>query len=459
MDKEEPMAITIRRRMAIANPLSAGSRKRESGDGGSMQNPQSDFVDLGLKIPRPRVPLLKQNAQVPSAPHGAQIPPSSSRLLTSLGDCHPPLLGDCHQHFFSLTSSRAVTTEGRLEVACRAALTISAYVAHTAAPPLCRRAELRDANWTPAVQISYSLRRFTPQMPTAFHQTLLNDPLVITQRKNPTAPRTILDGKLGAILTESPFIITMPNASWIPNPSRTPNEILQIRRDFLYGAEDPLLWPQEDEPSAPYLPCLLRIFPRDGSVDDKLTFLWDSPSQSQHFVEDASFCRGCGHATPGLSRDLEACLSCLEAMFSCISYPPETMQAFHRYTSIMSMLTQMLQLTPSRFHISGGCFCSIPVWLLRDIQMFEQCRVDSLAPIMYAKDILEVSLPTPIVPPLWEGPRRGMGKIKALTSYIEHNQGSFLVLKLDYRLPRLPLVLLYALPVVAHRFHSIRQAV
>ncbi|KAF8999895.1 hypothetical protein BDZ89DRAFT_1051119 [Hymenopellis radicata] len=444
---------------------------------------QSDFVDLGLKIPRPRVPLLHQNAQVPSdirRPNPAVIlkivditfffideqqgghdgGTIGGGLVIAIRCC----LGDCQQ--------RCIDDCLRMGSAC---------VAHTAAPPLCRRAELRDANWTPAVQISYSLRRFTPQMPTAFHQTLLDDPVVITQRKNPTAPRTILDGKLGAILTESPFIITTPNASWIPNPSRTPNEILQIRRDFLYGAEDPLLWPQEDEPSAPYLPCLLRIFPRDGSVDDNLAFLWDSPSQSQHFVEDASFRRGCGHATPGLSRDLEACLSCLEAMFSCVSYPPETMQAFHRHTSIMSVLTQMLRLTPLPLpHFWGmfrsfqrlgrqcvalhtfmelvfpvgsgtlshntvapfredfvGCFtfdvavgkrllqCGIPVWLLRDIEMFEQCRVDSLAPITYAKDILEVSLPTPIVPPLWEGPRRGMGKIKALTSYIERNQGSF----------------------------------
>ncbi|KAF9017942.1 hypothetical protein BDZ89DRAFT_1044794 [Hymenopellis radicata] len=103
------MAIAIRRRMAIANPLSAGFRKRESGDGGSSKRMRRDSAKPCFgKIPRPRVPLLKQNAQVPSAPHGAQIPPSSSRSLTS--------------------------------------------------------------------------------MPTAFHQTLLDDPLVITQRKNPTAP-------------------------------------------------------------------------------------------------------------------------------------------------------------------------------------------------------------------------------------------------------------------------------
>ncbi|KAF9004135.1 hypothetical protein BDZ89DRAFT_1238909 [Hymenopellis radicata] len=57
--------------------------------------------------------------------------------------------------------------------------------------------------------------------------------------------------------------------------------------------------------------------------------------------------------------------------------------------------------------------------------MFQQIRVDRLAPIKYAKDIVEVSLPIPIVPPLWEGPRWGREKLIALISSIERNQGSF----------------------------------
>ncbi|KAF9014664.1 hypothetical protein BDZ89DRAFT_1142112 [Hymenopellis radicata] len=120
----------------------------------------------------------------------------------------------------------------------------------------------------------------------AYHKDILANPDWVTAKKNPGQPFSIHDGKFGAVLMESPFIVTTPNATWIPNPSRSPNEILQLRDDYWYGPEDPLLWPQEDVPEAPWLPCLLRNFPKDGSLDNKLAILWDSLSPSQQFHED-----------------------------------------------------------------------------------------------------------------------------------------------------------------------------
>ncbi|KAF8997934.1 hypothetical protein BDZ89DRAFT_1138565 [Hymenopellis radicata] len=317
---------------------------------------------------------------------------------------------------------------------------------------------------------------------TAYHKDLLADPDRVTALKNPDKAITIIDGKFGAVLTESPFIITTPNASWIPNPSRHPNEILQIRSDYLYGPEDYLLWPQEDVPEARWLPCLLRVFPQDGSLDDKLTILWDSLSPSQQFREDTNFRRGFGSATSLFAQDLEDCISVLDSTFSSSKFPPQTMEIVHRHTTTMSVISQTLRLTPlslSRFsqqirafqrlgrqcvalntfttlvvpaaegkvsHLDNrrfcedyvGCFtfdvalgalllrCGIPVWLLRDLSLVGHCRVDKLLPITYAKDMVVTSLPRPPVAPMWEGPRRGPGKIGALTSAIERNQGSFL---------------------------------
>ncbi|KAF9006902.1 hypothetical protein BDZ89DRAFT_1144579 [Hymenopellis radicata] len=259
----------------------------------------------------------------------------------------------------------------------------------------------------------------------AYHKDILANPDWVTAKKNPGQPFSIHDGKFGAVLMESPFIVTTPNATWIPNPSRSPNEILQLRDDYWYGPEDPLLWPQEDVPEAPWLPCLLRNFPKDGSLDNKLAILWDSLSPSQQFHED----------------DLEDCLSTLNSMFASCNYPPRTMQAVHRHTTTMSVLSQTLRLTPhslARFsericafqhlgrqcvalkmfmtllfptgegifsHLQKMCFCGdyvgcftfdvalgnrlvqcgIPVWLLRDLELVGQFRVNTLLPITAAR--------------------------------------------------------------------------
>ncbi|KAF9008673.1 hypothetical protein BDZ89DRAFT_1144019 [Hymenopellis radicata] len=260
---------------------------------------------------------------------------------------------------------------------------------------------------------------------TAYHKDLLADPDCVTALKNSDKAITIIDGKFGIILTESPFIVTTPNALWIPNPSRHLNEILQIRSDYLYGPEDYLLWPQEDVPEARWLPCLLRIFPQDGSLNDKLTILWDSLSPSQQFREDTNFCRGFG----------------LHIFF--LQIPPQTMKIVHRHTMTMSIINShfsapwLTVCSPEHVHDTGrsraaegkvshlnnrrfcedyvGCFtfdvalgalllrCRIPVWLLRDLSLVGHCRVDKLLPITYAKDMVVTSLPKPPVAPMWEG--------------------------------------------------------
>jgi hypothetical protein len=78
-----------------------------------------------------------------------------------------------------------------------------------------------------------------------------------------------LDGLFGAVILDSKFFITTPNADYIPLPPFEDRQV-KLRADSRYGDDDPIQWAQ------PYiaLHCHLAAIPRPNTLRDHLIIWW-----------------------------------------------------------------------------------------------------------------------------------------------------------------------------------------
>ncbi|KAJ7106450.1 hypothetical protein C8R43DRAFT_906257 [Mycena crocata] len=109
-------------------------------------------------------------------------------------------------------------------------------------------------------------------------------PVDLLQNKNPHAPLSAFDGKVGALvrLGALDYFITT-NTDYIPAlPSLEIPHRVFLRSDMRYGTDDPALWPQQWSPRY----CHFALIPKKGSRPE-LDILWWNPSREDFEFRNA----------------------------------------------------------------------------------------------------------------------------------------------------------------------------
>lgn len=82
-----------------------------------------------------------------------------------------------------------------------------------------------------------------------------------------------MDGQVGAIDQDNRYLITTPNADFIPQLHLGFDRV-KVRADARFGLHDPIQWPQIFHPSHKWMSCILR---RSTSPLDRLSCMWKTP--------------------------------------------------------------------------------------------------------------------------------------------------------------------------------------
>ncbi|PBK70797.1 hypothetical protein ARMSODRAFT_974057 [Armillaria solidipes] len=93
------------------------------------------------------------------------------------------------------------------------------------------------------------------------------NPQLLLHQSAPEKPRQFNDSFRGAVLLNSDFFLVSPNCGVLRAPPLGVNREVYMRRDYLYGDDDPLCWPQLYCPEYPHLACI-RTPPANMSPSD-----------------------------------------------------------------------------------------------------------------------------------------------------------------------------------------------
>ncbi|PPQ83967.1 hypothetical protein CVT24_008299 [Panaeolus cyanescens] len=117
---------------------------------------------------------------------------------------------------------------------------------------------------------------------------------ILLAHRNPTAPLTAYDGKVGALIGK--YIYTTPNETFIPHPP-IGNRHVRVREDYRFGPDDHTLWPQPYSSTYPHLGAIPR---RPEDVHNALSIMWYDPLQADFDPVEGGIVDGIGKLNPTL---------------------------------------------------------------------------------------------------------------------------------------------------------------
>ena len=115
-----------------------------------------------------------------------------------------------------------------------------------------------------------------------------------------TGPVSWQDALVVADCENEQYVISSPNASFVPRPPVGIVEI-SLRSDYRYGVEDPIQWPQLYTPEYDYLCAIMRPPP---AGDRRFAPVWWTPTESQFFLVEGSMFKCLGLLDPHTIRPL-----------------------------------------------------------------------------------------------------------------------------------------------------------
>ncbi|KAJ7898784.1 hypothetical protein B0H13DRAFT_804646 [Mycena leptocephala] len=177
--------------------------------------------------------------------------------------------------------------------------------------------------------------------PTAI--ALREAPKTLLRNRNPDAVLGIRDSKLAAVIEEGSYFVTTPNAENILAPPSGAIRSLLLRRDGLWGDDDPIRWPQIFSPSY----CHFSAIPSRPQTTDSeeankgILALWYNPTREHLIcpVSGRSILRGCGNLPCFILEQLRGALKHVQKQF----------EAFLESDKIPPLLPHLMQTAVHAF--------------------------------------------------------------------------------------------------------------
>ncbi|KAF9037972.1 hypothetical protein BJ165DRAFT_1407915 [Panaeolus papilionaceus] len=115
----------------------------------------------------------------------------------------------------------------------------------------------------------------------------------IIASRDPEAPLGALDGQVAALMEHAgvKYVITTPNRDYVPVPPVGVRQ-LRLRSNLRYGLEDHTQWPQFHVMDYPHL---FAILSKPHDINNVLSILWWTPTQSDFESDATSAFSGMGH--------------------------------------------------------------------------------------------------------------------------------------------------------------------
>ncbi|KAJ7814802.1 hypothetical protein B0H13DRAFT_2293583 [Mycena leptocephala] len=153
----------------------------------------------------------------------------------------------------------------------------------------------------------------------------------------------IRDSKLAAVIEEGSYFVTTPNAENILAPPSGAIRSLLLRRDGLWGNDDPIRWPQIFSPSY----CHFSAIPSRPQTTDSeeankgILALWYNPTREHLIcpVSGRSILRGCGNLPCFILEQLRGALKHVQKQF----------EAFLESDKIPPLLPHLMQTAVHAF--------------------------------------------------------------------------------------------------------------
>lgn len=283
---------------------------------------------------------------------------------------------------------------------------------------------------------------------------------------------------LGALIGDGSFFVTTKNATYIPEPPLGRSRTVILRTDHLYGADDPIQWPQFSDGQNIHMHCIparpLESQPNHPQYLDKIMWKRDILSEDSLRFINSSLVKGLAVLGGTLLEELQISVSRImrhmeEPACRSVLDVPERRQYSDRLLAIIQESMQILRRVPSspshlhrrlielqrawlylqgwlnylliyRHRIRGregpasqvdnviGFFtydpdllatakrAGIPAWLVQPTSSFTIQKIQAVAKPLSIKETLELSLPDPPIPHVYCGQNGSSQHIAAMYS-------------------------------------------
>ncbi|KAJ6601473.1 hypothetical protein B0H10DRAFT_2230590 [Mycena sp. CBHHK59/15] len=163
------------------------------------------------------------------------------------------------------------------------------------------------------------------------------------------AELSVRDSKLATVIQDGSYFITSPNADRILAPPWGATRAVHLRKDGLFGDDDPIQWPQLFEPKSCHFSAIPTRPKSNESDDQQAQMMWHCPTRQDHIcpTSQRSILRGCGKLSPLLVQQYGRAVKSVQKKYNdfLLSVPSD------QISSLLSPLMQNLAHAMTRLEM------------------------------------------------------------------------------------------------------------